>query len=135
MNTVVNSVCLSGLSEFDSAPQCFGSTEEQANTAIKGITVSKEKAKWCLVRHRAGHGPVLRVQGGGERGVAGIGTAVSQSYCVQGSKRETLSTDDAAPACFPDEAEAQQVLSAISVQPETREFCVISSAGQGLGCF
>jgi preprotein translocase subunit SecD len=133
VNTVVNSVCLSGLSEFDGSPQCFGSRKE-ADTAIKGITVSKEKGKWCLANTGLATDPCFDSKDEADAALAGIGTAVSQSYCVQGSKGETLSTDTG-PACFPDEAQAQQVLSAISVQHETREFCVISSAGKGLGCY
>jgi preprotein translocase subunit SecD len=133
VNTVVNSVCLSGLSEFDDSPQCFGS-QKDADTAIKGITVSKEKAKWCLANTGLATDPCFESKDAANAALAGMGTAVSQSYCVQGSKGETLSTD-AGPACFPDEAQAQQLLSAISVQHETREFCVISSAGKGLGCY
>ncbi|HEV8622073.1 MAG TPA: protein translocase subunit SecD [Actinomycetota bacterium] len=133
VNTVVNSVCLSGLSEFDGSPQCFGSRKD-ADTAIKGITVSKEKGKWCLANTGLATDPCFDSKDEADAALAGIGTAVSQSYCVQGSKGETLSTDTG-PACFPDEAQAQQVLSAISVQHETREFCVISSAGKGLGCY
>jgi len=133
VNTVVNSVCLSGLSEFDGSPQCFGS-QKDADTAIKGITVSKEKAKWCLANTGLATDPCFESKDAANAALAGIGTAVSQSFCVQGSKGETLSTD-AGPACFPDEAQAQQLLSAISVQHETREFCVISSAGKGLGCY
>ncbi|HET7869950.1 MAG TPA: protein translocase subunit SecD [Actinomycetota bacterium] len=133
VNTVVNSVCLSGLSEFDGSPQCFGSRKD-ADTAIKGITVSKEKGKWCLANTGLATDPCFDSKDEADTALAGIGTTVSQSYCVQGSKGETLSTDSG-PACFPDEAQAQQVLSAISVQHETREFCVISSAGKGLGCY
>jgi preprotein translocase subunit SecD len=133
VNTVVNSVCLSGLSEFDGSPQCFGS-QKDADTAIQGITVSKEKGKRCLANTGLATDPCFDSKDEADAALAGIGTAVSQSYCVQGSKGETLSTDTG-PACFPDEAQAQQVLSAISVQHETREFCVISSAGKGLGCY
>ncbi|HEY3022380.1 MAG TPA: protein translocase subunit SecD [Actinomycetota bacterium] len=133
VNTVVNSVCLSGLSEFDGSPQCFGSRKD-ADTAIKGITVSKEKGKRCLANTGLATDPCFDSKDEADAALAGIGTTVSQSYCVQGSKGETLSTDTG-PACFPDEAQAQQVLSAISVQHETREFCVISSAGEGLGCY
>jgi len=133
VNTVVNSVCLSGLSEFDGSPQCFGSRKD-ADTAIKGITVSKEKGQWCLTDTGLPTDPCFESQEAANAALAGVGTTVSQSYCVQGSKGETLSTD-AGPACFPDEAQAQQVLSAISVQHETREFCVISSAGKDLGCY
>jgi len=53
---------------------------------------------------------------------------------VQGSTGETLSTDTGG-ACFADEAQAKETLSAIALQHETREFCVLSSAGKGLGCF
>jgi preprotein translocase subunit SecD len=133
VSTVVNSVCLSGLSEFDGSPQCFGS-QKDADTAIKGITVSKEKGKRCLANTGLATDPCFDSKDEADAALAGIGTAVSQSYCVQGSKGETLSTDTG-PACFPDEGQAQQVLSAISVQRETREFCVISSAGKGLGCY
>jgi len=130
---VLNSVCLSGLAEFDSAPQCFGSRKD-ADTAVQGISVSKENGQWCLANTGLATDPCFDSKDAAHAALAGIGTKVSQSYCVQGSKEETLSTD-AGPACFPDEAQAQQVLSAISVDHETREFCVVSSAGKGLGCF
>ena len=130
---VLNSVCLSGLAEFDTAPQCFGSRKD-ADTAIRGITVSKQNAQWCLATTGLATAPCFDSKDKANAALAGIGTSVSQSYCVQGSKEETLSTD-AGSACFPDEAQAQKLLSAISVQHETREFCVVSSAGKGLGCF
>jgi len=130
---VLNSVCLSGLAEFDSAPQCFGSRKD-ADTAVQGISVSRENGQWCLANTGLATDPCFDSKDAAHAALAGIGTTVSQSYCVQGSKEETLSTD-AGPACFPDEAQAQQVLSAISVDHETREFCVVSSAGKGLGCF
>src|SRR5207247_10744625 len=66
--------------------------------------------------------------------LAGIGTTVSKSYCVQGSTGETLSTDTGG-ACFADEAQAKETLSAIALQHETREFCVLSSAAKRRGCF
>ena len=133
VKTVINSVCLSGLSEFDDSPQCFGSRKD-ADQAVKDITVSKEKGQWCLANTGLATDPCFESKDAADTALAGIATVVSQSYCVQGSNEEILSTDGG-PACFPDEAQAQQVLPAISVQHETREFCVISSAGKGLGCF
>ena len=130
---VLNSVCLSGLAEFDGSPQCFGSRKD-ADTAVRAISVSKEKGQWCLANTGLATDPCYDSKDAANAALAGIGTTVSQSYCVQGSKEEILSTD-AGPACFPDQAQAQEALSAISVQHETREFCVVSSAGKGLGCF
>ncbi len=130
---VLNSVCLSGLAEFDSAPQCFGSRKD-ADTTIRGISVSKANGQWCLANTGLAPDPCFEAKDAANVALAGIGTTVSQSYCVQGSKEETLATD-AGPACLPDQARAQETLSAISVQHETQEYCVVSSAGKGLGCF
>ena len=133
VKTVLNSVCLSGLSEFDGSPQCFGSRKD-ANSAIQGISVAKQGGQWCLAATGLGTDPCFDSKDQANAALAGLGTTVSQSYCVQGSTGETLSTDAGA-SCFPEKAQATEALSAISVQHETREFCVISSAGKGLGCF
>jgi preprotein translocase subunit SecD len=130
---VLNSACLSGLPELQGSPQCFGSLKD-AKTAIKGIKVAKQSTKWCLTNTGLATAPCFDSKDKANAALAGIGTTVSQSYCVQDSKDATLSTD-AGPACFSDQAQAQKVLSAISVVHETKEFCVVSSAGKGLGCF
>jgi preprotein translocase subunit SecD len=133
VKTVLNSACLSGLSEFADSPQCFGSRKD-AHSAIGGISVSKESGQWCLAATGLATDPCFDSKDAANAALGGIGTTVSQSYCVQGSTGETLSTD-AGPACFPDEAQAKEALSAIALQHETREFCVVSSAGKDLGCF
>ncbi len=133
VKTVLNSVCLSGLSQFDASPQCFGS-QKDADSAIQGISVAKQSGKWCLAATGLATDPCFDSKDKANAALAGIGTTVSKSYCVQGSTGETLSTD-AGGACFPDETHAKETLSAIAVQHETREFCVVSSAGKGLGCF
>ena len=133
VKTVLNSVCLSGLSGFDGSPQCFGS-QKDADSAIKGISVAKQGGKWCLAATGLTTDPCFDSKDKANAALAGIGTTVSKSYCVQGSTGETLSTDTGG-ACFADEAQAKETLSAIAVQHETREFCVVSSAGKGLGCF
>jgi preprotein translocase subunit SecD len=133
VKTVLNSVCLSGLSEFDGSPQCFGS-QKDADSAIKGISVEKQGGKWCLAATGLTTDPCFDSKDKANAALAGMGTTVSKSYCVQGSTGETLSTDTGG-ACFPDEAQAKETLSAIAVKHETREFCVVSSAGKGLGCF
>jgi preprotein translocase subunit SecD len=133
VNTVLNSVCLSGLAGFDDSPQCFGSRKD-AKSAVDGISVSKESGKWCLAATGLATDPCFDSKDAANAALDGIGTTISQSFCVQGSKDETLSTE-AGPACFPEESQAEEALSAISVQHETREFCVVSSAGKDLGCF
>ena len=133
VNAVVNSVCLSGLSEFDDSPQCFGSRKDAA-AAIKAITVAKQGDQWCLTSTGLATDPCFDSKEEANAALASIDTTVSQSHCVQGSTGETLSTETG-PACFPEEAEAAETLSAIGVHHETSEFCVISSAGKNLGCF
>jgi preprotein translocase subunit SecD len=133
VNTVLNSVCLSGLAGFDESPQCFGSRKD-AKSAVDGISVSKESGKWCLAATGLATDPCFDSKDAANAALDGIGTTISQSFCVQGSKDETLSTEAGA-ACFPEESQAEEALSAISVQHETREFCVVSSAGKDLGCF
>jgi preprotein translocase subunit SecD len=133
VNTVLNSVCLSGLAGFDDSPQCFGSRKD-ANSAVDGISVSKESGKWCLGATGLATDPCFDSKDAANAALNGIGTTISQSFCVQGSKDETLSTEAGA-ACFQEESQADEALSAISVQHQTREFCVVSSAGKDLGCF
>jgi preprotein translocase subunit SecD len=128
--------CMEG--EAGSVYRCFPTQSEAATeldgTTVKPVVNSVCLSGWCLADTGLATDPCFDSEDAANAALAGIGTTVSQSYCVQGSKGETLSTD-AGPACFPDEAQAQQVLSAISLQHETREFCVISSAGKSLGCY
>jgi preprotein translocase subunit SecD len=130
---VVNSACLTGLAGFDTTPQCFGSLAD-AKVAIKAITVAKQAGKWCLSGTGLATSPCFDSKTKANDAVSGIGTKLSQSYCLQGPQGQTLASS-AGPACFQTQPDAQNALSALSVQSHTNEFCVISSAGKPLGCF
>jgi protein-export membrane protein SecD len=130
----VTSACLSG-SVFGSAeaPPCFGS-EEDAQAAIEGISVDRVGEEFCLIATGLPEDPCFPTRAEADAAVEGIETQVTQSFCIQTSQGQTLRSDVGA-ACHPTEEEAQASLDALTVSEFDRQFCVISSAGQQLGCF
>ena len=58
----------------------------------------------------------------------------SQNFCIQTTGKQTLTSDDGA-ACAQAEADAQALLDGMTITSSDTEFCVISSAGEGLGCY
>jgi preprotein translocase subunit SecD len=130
---ILNSACLTGLPGFDTSPQCFGAVAD-AKAAIKAIAVAKQSGKWCLTGTGLATAPCFDTKAKADAAKAGIGTNLSQRYCLQGPGDQTLSTN-AGPACFTTQADAQGALSALAVRHETTEYCAVSSAGKVLGCF
>ncbi len=130
---VVNSVCLTGLSQFDTTPQCFN-TVKDAQTALKGITVTQETTQWCLANTGLSTDPCYSSKKAANAALAGIGTNVQQTYCVVDPTGQALATD-AGSACYPTQSEAQTTLDAIALNHHTLQYCVLSSADKNLGCF
>jgi preprotein translocase subunit SecD len=145
---VTQSVCLTGLG--DSAP-CFASQKE-ADDAVKGLSVvaagtltptptptvspgAASPGSWCISGSSLGS-PVCdyATQKEANRALAKVGTTANVDYCLQAQDGTTLSSD-VGPACKPTEKEANDTLAALQVQNVTTEFCVVSSAGEDLGCF
>ncbi|HEX9124718.1 MAG TPA: protein translocase subunit SecD [Actinomycetota bacterium] len=129
---VLTSVCLTGDAWGGSAP-CFGALKD-AQAAIKAIAVQKQSGQWCLSGTGLSTAPCYDTKKKADAALAGIGTDVTQEYCLQTSQGDTLSSD-VGPACAQTETDAQAALSALSAQHETQQFCAISSAGTNQGCF
>jgi preprotein translocase subunit SecD len=132
VEALVNSVCLTGDPWAEQGP-CFGSQEE-ADAAIETIEVAKVEQEFCLTGTGLETDPCYPTRGEAEAALAGLGTESSESFCVQGASGGTLASDVGA-ACEPTSEAAQALLDGMEVRRSDAEFCVVSSAGQDLGCF
>jgi preprotein translocase subunit SecD len=139
---VVSSVCLSDdpTSEavtptlFGEDAPCFG-TQEEADAALEGIAVSKQEGQVCLTGTGLADDPCdFQTREEAETALATIENQVTQTFCVQGKGDQTLASDLGA-ACTPTEDEATTLLDAMTIRSADTQFCVISSAGENLGCF
>ena len=130
---VVSSVCLTGDLWGDSAP-CYGS-QKDADAAIEAITVSKQQQQFCLTGTGLADDPCdFATRAEAEAALETIGTDVTQSFCVTGTGDQALASDLGA-ACTPTEDEATTLFDGMTIRSSDTEFCVVSSAGEGLGCF
>ena len=130
---VVSSVCLTGDLWGDSAP-CYGS-QKDADAAIEAITVSKQQQQFCLTGTGLADDPCdFATRADAEAALETIGTDVTQSFCVTGTGDQALASDLGA-ACTPTEDEATTLFDGMTIRSSDTEFCVVSSAGEGLGCF
>ena len=130
---VVSSVCLTGDLWGDSPP-CYGSQKE-ADAAIEAITVSKQQQQFCLTGTGLSDDPCeFATRADAEAAFETIGTDVTQSFCVTGTGDQALASDLGA-ACTPTEDEATTLFDGMTIRSSDTEFCVVSSAGEGLGCF
>jgi protein-export membrane protein SecD len=128
---LVQSVCLTG-DVLGEDPPCFG-TEQDAEDAIEAISVRKRQDQFCLAQTGLAEDPCFPTRPEAEDAMSEIDTQLAQSFCVQG--RDVILRSDVGAACYPTEAEAQERLEALRVRRIDRQFCVISSAEQQLGCF
>jgi preprotein translocase subunit SecD len=129
---VVSSVCLTGEVWGEAAP-CFGS-QEDADAAVNAIDVKKTQQEFCLTGTGLATDPCRPTRDRAEAALASIGTEATQSFCIQGSKDQTLASDLGA-ACVPTQGEAETLLGGLKVRSSNTEYCVVSSAGRNLGCF
>jgi len=130
---VVSSVCLTGDLWGDSAP-CYGS-QKDADAAIEAITVSKQQQQFCLTGTGLADDPCdFATRAEAEAALETIGTDVTQSFCVTGTGDRALASDLGA-ACTPTEGEATTLFDGMTIRSSDTEFCVVSSAGENLGCF
>jgi preprotein translocase subunit SecD len=129
----VASVCLTGDLWGDSAP-CYGS-QKDADAAIEGITVSKQQQQFCLTGTGLADDPCdFATRADAEAALETIGTDVTQTFCVTGMGEQALASNLGA-ACTPTEDEATTLLDGMTIRSSDTEFCVVSSAGENLGCF
>jgi preprotein translocase subunit SecD len=129
---IVASVCLTGEIFGEGAP-CFG-TEQAAEEAIDAISARERQGRFCLTDTGLPEEPCFGSREGAETALAAIGTNVTQTFCLQGRGDQTL-RNDRGPACYPTEEAATETLESLAATDVNRRFCVVSSAGQRLGCF
>ena len=129
---LVNSVCLTGDPWPELGP-CFGSQEE-ADAAVGAIAVDKVQQQFCLTGTGLETDPCYPTREEADAALVGIGTESSESFCVQGASGSTLASDEGA-ACEPTQEAADALFAGMEVRRSDAEFCVVSSAGENLGCF
>jgi preprotein translocase subunit SecD len=128
----ISRVCLSS-EALDVSDVCFGS-EDEAQQAVDGAEVKKQssgedRGRFCVQDPAGATYGCFDEKQQADDAKAGLTSVATSLFCLVGSSGE-LSLP-----CFPSEDEATASLDGVGVEERTREFCVISSAGQNLGCF
>ena len=137
---VVSSVCLTDDPTNEQAPTLFGEpapcagTEKDATAALDAITVKKQQGQFCLQNTGLATEPCYPTQAKAEEAQSSIETLTSQNFCIQTTGKQTL-TSDLGAACAQAEADAQALLDGMTIKSSDTEFCVVSSAGENLGCY
>jgi preprotein translocase subunit SecD len=137
---VVSSVCLTDDPTNAATPTLFGEdapcagTEKDATTALDAIAVKKQQGEFCLTGTGLATDPCYPTRDQADQALSSIQTVTSQSFCIQNQDKETL-TSDLGAACAPSQEEAQTLLDGMTVRNSDTQFCVVSSAGENLGCF
>jgi len=137
---VVSSVCLTDDPSNEQAPTLFGEpapcagTEKDATAALDAITVKKQQGQFCLQNTGLATEPCYPTQAKAEEAQGSIETLTSQNFCIQTAGKQTL-TSDLGAACAQAEADAQALLDGMTIKSSDTQFCVVSSAGENLGCY
>ena len=144
IRSFTQSVCLTGLGDSDGP--CFG-TRKQAQDAIDALgsvpaaevtpvpSPTPAEGTFCVSGPDLGT-PICDFATEEDASVAieAVGTVTSVTHCLQGSDGTTLASDEGA-ACYASPQEADDALAALQVREVKVQYCVVSSAGQDLGCF
>src|SRR5918995_1200028 len=137
---VVSSVCLTDdptneatPTLFDQDAPCVG-TEKDATTALDAIAVKKQQGQFCLTGTGLATDPCYPTRDEADQALSSIETVTSQNFCIQTEGEETLASDLGA-ACAETQEDAQALLDGMTVRNSDTQFCVVSSAGENLGCF
>jgi preprotein translocase subunit SecD len=137
---VVSSVCLTDDPTNEQAPTLFGEpapcagTEKDATAALDAITVKKQQGQFCLQNTGLATEPCYPTQAKAEEAQSSIETLTSQNFCIQTTGKQTL-TSDLGAACAQAETDAQALLDGMTIKSSDTQFCVVSSAGENLGCY
>src|SRR4029453_16216148 len=137
---LVSSVCLTDDTTNEEAPTLFGQpspcagTEKDATAALDAITVKKQQGQFCLQNTGLATEPCYPTQAEAGAAQRSIETVTSQNFCIQSKGKQTL-TSDLGAACAQSEADAQALLDGMTIKSADTEFCVVSSAGENLGCY
>jgi len=144
VQTITQSVCLTGLGEEDGP--CFPN-RKQANDAIDSLQVvpaaevtpvptpPPAEGTFCVSGTSVG-APVcgFATEEEAKAKIDAVGTNSNVTYCLVDDQGATLASD-AGPACSPTQEEADAALAALAIQSVDVRYCVVSSAGENLGCF
>jgi preprotein translocase subunit SecD len=137
---VVSSVCLTDdptnaatPTLFEEDAPCVG-TEKDATTVLDAIAVKKQQGEFCLDGTGLATDPCYPTRDEADEALSSIQTVTSQSFCIQNQDEETLTSERGA-ACTPSQEDAQALLDGMTVRNADTQFCVVSSAGENLGCF
>ena len=117
----------------DEPAPCAG-TEKDATAALDAITVKKQQGQFCLQNTGLATDQCYPTQAKAEEAQSSIETLTSQNFCIQTTGKQTL-TSDVGAACAQAEADAQALLDGMTIKSADTEFCVVSSAGENLGCY
>jgi preprotein translocase subunit SecD len=137
---VVSSVCLTDDPTNEQAPTLFGEpapcagTEKDATAALDAISVKKQQGQFCLQNTGLATEPCYPTQAKAEDAQSSIETLTSQNFCIQTTGKQTL-TSDLGAACAQAETDAQALLDGMTIKSSDTQFCVVSSAGENLGCY
>ena len=137
---VVSSVCLTDDPTNEQTPTLFGEpapcagTEKDATAALDAITVKKQQGQFCLQNTGLATEPCYPTQAKAEEAQGSIETLTSRNFCIQTAGKQTL-TSDLGAACAQAEADAQALLDGMTIKSSDTQFCVVSSAGENLGCY
>src|SRR4029450_5977282 len=93
-----------------------------------------EQGQSCLPGTGLATDPCYPTRDEADQALSSIETVTLQSFCIQGTGKETLSSDLGA-ACTQSQEDAQALLDGMSIRNADTQFCVVSSAGENLGCF
>src|SRR4029453_6475228 len=112
---VVSAVCLTDDPSNEATPTLFdqdapcAGTEQDATTALDAIAVKKQQGQFCLTGTGLATDPCYPTRDEADEALSSIETVTLQSFCIQGTGKETLSSDLGA-ACTQSQEEAQALL-------------------------
>jgi protein-export membrane protein SecD len=148
--TGADAYCLTG--SDGAQPLCYG-TAVEANAAKAGLTTAVTRSTWCLTPTQPEPTPTPTPTSTGTPSTSGepsaslgpsSSTAPSASIPpspspapsgIEAFGKLDLTGADPLPCSFDTKAAAQAGLEDVKVEHHTTQYCVVSSAGEDLGCF
>jgi preprotein translocase subunit SecD len=107
--------------------QCLD-TQKAADAALKAVSVQKQADQFCLIGQTGQSFGCFADQAAADQAKADLTVDTQRTFCLTGGGNTSF-------GCFGSEEAAQAELAAVEPQPVAAKSCVISSAGQNLGCF
>ena len=107
--------------------QCLD-TQKAADAAVKAVSVQKQTDQFCLIGQTGQSFGCFDDQDAADEAKADLTVQTQRNFCLTGEGNTSF-------GCFGSEEAADAELAAVQPQPVAAKYCVISSAGQNLGCF